>query len=58
MIAAITLLSPKFVAPYNTPMGQVVLLVVAACFAGGFLWMKRLSGIDTPARFLVVADDR
>lgn len=58
VIAAITFLSPNFVEPYGSPLGQVVLLVVVACFAGGFLWMKRLSGIDTPARFLVVTEDR
>ena len=58
VIATITVVSPKFVAPYGTLTGQVVLLVVVACFAGGFLWMKALSGVDTPARFLVVEDDR
>ena len=58
VIGLITVANPAFVAPYDTPTGQVVLLGVAACFAGGFFWMKRLSGIDTPARFLVVEQDR
>lgn len=57
VIALLTLLNPEYVEPYDTAAGQVVLLVVVLCFAAGFFWMKRLSGIDTPARFLVVEGD-
>jgi Flp pilus assembly protein TadB len=53
VVVGLCVLNPGYVAPYGTPTGQVVLLVVAAFFAGGFWWMKRLSGIDVPARFLV-----
>lgn len=53
VVVGLCVLNPEYVAPYGTPTGQVVLLVVAAFFAGGFWWMKRLSGIDVPARFLV-----
>jgi len=58
VIGAITVFNPVFVEPYDSPTGQLVLLGVAGCFAGGFFWMKRLSGIDTPARFLVVEEAR
>jgi Flp pilus assembly protein TadB len=57
VIALLTVINPSYVAPYDSPTGQVVLLVVVACFAGGFYWMKKLSGIDTPQRFLVVEED-
>lgn len=57
VIVLLTAINPDYVAPYDSPTGQVVLLVVVACFAGGFFWMKRLSGIDTPQRFLVVEED-
>jgi Flp pilus assembly protein TadB len=50
--------NPEYLAPYDTPTGQVVLVVVVALFAAGFAWMKRLSGIDMPARFLVATADR
>lgn len=50
--------NPEYLAPYDTAVGQVVLVVVLALFAAGFVWMKRLSGIDTPARFLVATADR
>lgn len=53
VIGGLTLFNPTYVEPFGTPTGQLVLAAVVACFAGGFLWMKRLSGIDTPARFLV-----
>lgn len=58
VIVLLTLFNPSYVAPYAGPTGQLVLLVVVACFAGGFWWMKRLSGIDVPARFLVATPDR
>lgn len=47
-----------YVEPYGTPTGQLVLAVVVLCFGAGFAWMKRLSGIDMPERFLVATPDR
>ena len=32
--------------------GQMVLLVVIGLFAAGFYWLRRLSSVETPARFL------
>ncbi|NDL58914.1 type II secretion system F family protein [Phytoactinopolyspora mesophila] len=44
-----------YVEPYSEPVGQVVLGVVAALFAAGFMWMKRLSNVEVPDRFLVAS---
>ncbi len=41
-----------FVEPYGTPVGQLVLACVCALFAMGFWWLRKLSSIDTPDRFL------
>lgn len=32
-----------YVAPYGTPVGQVVLLVLLLAYAGGLLWMRRMA---------------
>lgn len=58
VIVLLTVLNPSYVEPYTSVQGQLVLLVVVACFAGGFLWMKRLSGVDVPGRFLVATAGR
>lgn len=58
VIVGMTVGNPRYVEPYGSPTGQVVLLVVVACFAAGFMWMKRLSGVDVPERFLVATPDR
>jgi Flp pilus assembly protein TadB len=41
-----------YVQAYNSLVGQIVLGVICLFFAGGFWWMRRLSVIDTPERFL------
>ncbi|WP_396452185.1 type II secretion system F family protein [Actinomadura sp.] len=38
--------------PYDTPLGQAVLAVVAAIYAAGLCWMHRLAVLSTGARFL------
>lgn len=42
----------QYLEPYGSLTGQLVLVVVAGFFGAGFMWMKRLSGVDMPARFL------
>lgn len=56
VIVALTLLNPSYVEPYSSPTGQLVLAVVVGCFAAGFMWMRKLSGVDVPERFLVAAE--
>jgi Flp pilus assembly protein TadB len=52
MVAALVLFNRSYVEPYTTVEGQLVLVFVLLLFAGGFVWLKRLSGFDTPGRFL------
>jgi Flp pilus assembly protein TadB len=51
-IIGLRVLNPDYVEPYATFEGQVVLTVVIALFAAGFLWLRRLATFDMPARFL------
>jgi Flp pilus assembly protein TadB len=51
-VLGLVLFNPTYVAPYNNPIGQVVLLVVVGFFGAGLLWLKRLSAYDVPERFL------
>jgi hypothetical protein len=41
-----------FLAPYDSPAGQTVLLLVGAVFAGGFALLRRMARIDEPDRLL------
>ncbi len=58
VMGGLAIANREYVEPYGTPTGQLVLAVVVLCFAAGFAWMKRLSGIDVPERFLVATPDR
>jgi Flp pilus assembly protein TadB len=58
VIVLLTVVNRAYVAPYASATGQLVLTVVVGCFAGGFVWMKRLSGIEMPGRFLVATPER
>nr|WP_216843738.1 type II secretion system F family protein [Phytoactinopolyspora alkaliphila] len=51
----LSVVNREYVEPYGTAMGQVVLAVVIGLFALGFMWMRRLSNIEVPDRFLVTA---
>ncbi len=46
------LLNPDYLQPYHQVTGQLVLAVVVAVFAVGFVWLNRLARIPVPARFL------
>ncbi|WP_171064448.1 type II secretion system F family protein [Actinomadura soli] len=48
--------SQTLAAPYDTPLGQGVLAVVAAIYTAGLAWMRRLAVLSTGARFLHVSD--
>jgi tight adherence protein B len=66
VIVAITLglalflavLNHGYLAPYASPLGQLVLLLVGGLFAGAFAWLAKMSRPAEPARFLVTADTR
>lgn len=44
--------SGDFLAPYRTPIGQVVMVVLLAAFAGGLYWLRRMATGTPPPRFL------
>jgi len=51
-IIGLRVLNPEYVSPYGTFEGQIVLAVIIALFAVGFLWLRRLATFDMPSRFL------
>jgi Flp pilus assembly protein TadB len=51
-------LNRSFSAPFGTPLGQLVLAVIALLYIAGLSWLQRLGNIDAPARFLVSSQDR
>jgi tight adherence protein B len=52
MVAGLTIFARSYLAPYGTPLGQVVLLVVAGVFALSFVWLARIARGPAPVRFL------
>ncbi|WP_405938220.1 type II secretion system F family protein [Streptomyces sp. NBC_00726] len=55
-VLGLAIFNRDFVSPYGTPLGQLVLLCVCGLFALGFWWLRKLSTIETPERFLVRDD--
>lgn len=53
---ALLAFSGDFLAPYTTPIGQLVLAGLAAVFISGLGWLKRMVADDPPARFLPVRE--
>ncbi|MGW0361903.1 type II secretion system F family protein [Streptomyces sp. NPDC002990] len=52
-VLGLSIFNREFVSPYSTPVGQAVLACVCGLFALGFWWLRKLSTIETPERFLV-----
>ena len=52
VVLGLALFNKSFVKPYGTFTGQMVLLGVVGLFAAGFFWLRKLSDVETPARFL------
>jgi hypothetical protein len=48
----LTVLSRDYVAPYSTPLGQLVLAVVLAVFGTGLWWIRSATNLRSPQRFL------
>ncbi len=42
----------SYVKVYDQPLGQIVLIVVAAFYAAGFFWLRKLAHFDAPERLL------
>lgn len=52
-VLGLSIFNREFVSPYGTPVGQLVLACVCGLFALGFWWLRKLSTVETPDRFLV-----
>ncbi|MFS0886679.1 type II secretion system F family protein [Aeromicrobium sp. 179-A 4D2 NHS] len=52
-VLGLAIFNRSYVAPYSSPVGQVVLILVIGLFAAGFVWMRRLSEFEMPERFLL-----
>lgn len=55
-VLGLSVFNRDFVEPYGTPVGQLVLACVCGLFALGFWWLRKLSSIETPDRFLARDD--
>lgn len=49
----LVLFNRAYVEPYGTVQGQLVLAVVLGVFGLSVLWLRRLSGVSEPERFLI-----
>lgn len=52
MITGLVLLNRGYLAPYDAPLGQLVLLLVAGIFTAAMTWMTRLARLRRPPRVL------
>jgi uncharacterized membrane protein len=52
VVVGMAVLDRSYVRPYGSATGQLVLTLVLALFAGGFFWLRKLSDVKTPERFL------
>ncbi len=52
----LAVLNRSYLAPYDTALGQLVLLLVGAMFAGAFVWLSRMTRPSVPERFLARRD--
>jgi Flp pilus assembly protein TadB len=43
----------SYVRAYRSPVGQLVLVLVAGLYAAGFVWMRRLATFEEPERLLI-----
>lgn len=58
VVLALAIFNRSFVKPYGTLVGQLVLTIVVLLFGAGFWWLRNLSKVETPDRFLVHAPGR
>ncbi len=49
---AVLALSGRFLAPYATPLGQAILLILLTAYAACLVWMKHMAATPTGERFI------
>ena len=52
LVAGLALFNRGYLAPYDTPVGQLVLVLVGAVFATAFVWLSRMTRPIQVSRFL------
>ena len=57
-VFGLAIFNRAYVEPYNSVVGQLVLLVILGLFALGFWWMTRLSVFELPERFLLTSSQK
>ncbi|HEV2377335.1 MAG TPA: type II secretion system protein [Streptosporangiaceae bacterium] len=55
MALGLATIDHPFLAPYDSPFGQVILVGVAALYALGIIWLRRLAVFEAPQRLLTSA---
>jgi hypothetical protein len=55
-VVGLMVFSGSYLAPYQSAVGQLVLLFVAAYWAAGFWWMQRMGRLAPVERFLAAAE--
>jgi hypothetical protein len=54
-VLAVLALTGRYVEPYRTPLGQLLLLVLLALYVATLLWMRRMAAGQPLPRFLGAA---
>jgi Flp pilus assembly protein TadB len=49
----LALFNQSYVRTYDSPVGQLVLVLVVGLYAAGFVWMRRLATFEEPERLLI-----
>ena len=49
---ALLALNGEYIAPYRTPVGTLILLLLLSMYVGALLWMRQMTKEDKPARFV------
>lgn len=52
-VVGLTLLNPRYVRGYSTPVGQVVLALIALVWGGSLWWLQSMARFRSPERFLL-----
>ena len=55
---ALVVLNRGYLDPYDSLVGQLVLMMVGACFGGAFWWLAAMARVGTPERFLANGGQR
>lgn len=51
-VVGLVLLNRRYLAPYDSAFGQIMLVIVGALFAAAFVWLARIATLREPDRFL------